>query len=273
MTERPNIRRMHVPERSVEKTFFDPKTEIKEHEWAKILQALESDKNTPGWRVNLIDRAGWIAILDPSNVKIEPKDWRIINDQLGQRKSKMLRDSYARSAAFVKALVPQDFRLNPVDWEMMKVELNEHRNNDASHWIVFAEQAGCMQLIAPGTISISESDWQGMKSALAYYREESIKPDSSSGDPRYCFLRTAVGMHMLDPREPTLETSDWRLLREKLDRSHKVSVVWDFLRDAASLTLLSAERVAITDRGFEITMPTNLSVDKDVAPVPDILAL
>ncbi len=129
------------------------------------------------------------------------------------------------------------------DWESMKADLEHYRGNN---WSAFSMQAMRMKILDPSMdLKIGDLEIEGMKAQLEEYR----------GDDWQSFSAQAMEMKILDP-SIDLNIGDLEIEGMKVDLEHYRGDNWQaFSMQAMEMKILVAEKVEITDKGLEITMP------------------
>lgn len=141
-----------------------------------------------------------------------------------------------------------ELRINDQVWQGAKRELEVFRDYDYGR--IFSLRAMSMKILCPekaAELGIDDRVWQGMKQVLEEYR----------GNNWRNFASQAVCMKILCPEkaaELEIGETDWLGMKQKLGEYRKNHKWWDFADQAMHLTFLAADKVEITDKGFEIIM-------------------
>jgi len=268
--ERLNIKDLTIEEpESREGLPFDPEKEITEEDWGEIKEELERGRDNADL-YEFVKQAAEMKILDPE-VEIRASDeekirmyekidewWKQYGDGLGV---------FSR-ASFLKILYPEvNLGLPKAPWESIKKLLENSRGNSPSN---FLSAAVTIKLCDPNfNIDIDQETKELIEEKLKSEKETDI----------FRFANTAKNLKIIDSDiNLGLDVKTWENLKNELDiirrddyyDHHKNPYKWrSFCELAVDMKILATEKVEVTDKGLEITMPgENKLIESEASIMP-----
>lgn len=244
---------------------FDPEKKITPDDWQNLKIYLEKFRNESRWAF-FGSLAMEMKILFPERteeLKIDDEAWREMKKSLVRRTQTDDVAGATREIAALKVLFPERApsmlkSLGPDKfWVPQKRRLKEYREHRL--WDKFLAHAEKMKIIFPERttkLNIDDATWGNLK--------ESLRTEATDR-----FAKKAAFMRVLSPDrfadlkidKPLFEKSG--VMLEEYRRKND----WlSFLDQAAALKILSAEKVEVTYKGLEITMPKKEQEFKEITP-------
>jgi hypothetical protein len=274
MTERLNVRRMQVPERSESRIIpFDPEKEVTEEDWG-IIEGFRSGYLERGeWR-EFLNVASSIKILDPDKCPpLSDKTLQAIYESELAPYEQDLRKEYFENLYRLKLIDPSQTgpNLSQTEKEVLHsyVEADrESTHSDRQSWDYFVHIAAKACVLDPGYIpDIPRDDRIGITKRL----EELRRLDSLDG-----WIGLASSLRIILPNFTTdvvISPGEWDEIKEWYHDNKTTPSRKRMLYKAAQLKILAAEELKITDHGLEITMRKDVGIERESKPQPEALQL
>ena len=239
---------------------FDPERDITEEDWQGMEKKLEEYRQPTKWNC-FAEQAMAMKILDPAkDLKLDQAAWQGMIDSLKSSELKLnFIGEFSTQAMQMKILDPTyDLNLDQAAWQKMRNWLEKFRQAD---WREFTSQAMAMKILDPTMdLKLDQAAWQGMRDDL----EECRQDDYFSS-----FYYQAMRMKILDPKiDLNLNQGIWQKMIDELQESKQINSAYSFSIRAMQMKILAAEKVEVTDKGLEITMPTPKFIS-GVSPLPE----
>lgn len=256
---------------------FDPERDIHETGWKILIgvardmvadrRRLELSGLTNDWGWLEVEELTWLKVLSPerfSAANLVDKDLEdsIFNDALRQREQNRMSD-FTELAMYIKILFPERFdQLNMEgNWTALKSQFDRDRQHPVT-WN-FLTTAFFIRAVFPNRQSELSLDQEAGNTLLSFV-------DSLGQNGR---LITRAYFKILFPQivnNPNQE--DQEMFNRRINWLNKGSINYAYLTlDAASMKILSADEVKMTDKGLEVAMvKPKPSYSETVQPLPEV---
>jgi len=255
MNERLNIRRMQTPETSAESGPFDPRRDISKAERQEMIDRFRSSESVSTLRdlkilfqdeAPTFTDARWASLIEAFR--------NIESQSMGSEWM-----SHLRSVAAAKIAFPQGvFMLSERAEEALNSEVERNRKSD---WHSLAFRAVAKHILFPDkpvlTPEESRKLFKDAQNALSYFLEASEKRNRIERNRMGWAIRRAADVRILVPSSKFIITpEEWTRLREILVqvRAEDTSLnLEEFSGFAASLAIVAADTIRLTDDGLKLT--------------------
>jgi len=257
--ERINIKDLTIEEpESQDGLPFDPERDITAENWKLLENNLEKCRENKDWG-NFACYGMEMKILNPSfDLKVDDTTWQEIHDYY-----KKHRDIYFSSYHLVMAMkvLNPSFSIDHNDlwWKAVKSDL-QFQKNDKHGFDNFCFRAMAVKILDPSfDVEVNQKDWEKMEKRVKEIEE-------IGGESR---IDVAAAMKILDSNtELNISEKAWGQMQQTLKKFLEREVVspsytGGFSRIAMELKLIAAQKVRVTDKGLEITMPQKLGEHED----------
>jgi len=247
-----NIHELAVEEPEKESgAIFDVERDITFDDRAKMHNRLEE------LRTNWVEFAKVAA--DMTVIGEKPKmthhDLLKIEDELYFRRRKKDWKIFTGVAVFLAKLGHKPNLLSE-DVEGMKKQTEEYRLYANSSYSQFADMVEAMKFFGQD-VNMSDRDWEFLEQGVRMSKLDFIGNNENNFNGR-----SAGGYFAQDiilGRDPKVTKEELILMKKDLDRCRNITTDhysgYELAELAASLTIITAEKVEITDDGLKITMP------------------
>ncbi|KKP33210.1 MAG: hypothetical protein A2360_04845 [Candidatus Staskawiczbacteria bacterium RIFOXYB1_FULL_32_11] len=252
------------PEKKSE-VFFDFEKEITEEDWGEMeknMQRLLDDAN--------YNNVPWVAM----NMKIirpdyEPKfDWRVMQkitaDINIQRELGEWRDFF--SLAMEMKFVDPNYNSSIAFPELLGIKRELEKCKNKQNWDNFSAIAMQIKIIDPINCSdflgLDSNVWDSMFRSLKNYKDNNMWNE---------FVNQATHMKVIDPKiDLDISESDWDNIRKKINFERNLGRGISFSNLVARVKILAAEKLEVTDKGLEITMPKqSVGLQRETPAIPE----
>ena len=256
-----NIHDLTIEEPEKQETFFDPEKEITREDWEAMKDQLDECRRK-GDVFSFASRAAAMKIIKPEmRIQITDAQYENIKKSLeGWRKSNL--SGFFQFAMSLKIIDPE-FDIGPYvgDQSEIRNDFQEKKNNafKIGEFIGMAAKAKVVAPIRVGENSIEPETWEKIREHLRNSRKKLTRN----------FTEKASQVKILNPKEDlNLTQEDWDEMSQLL-RDLRGDDMYNFSEQAMAMKILAAEKVEITAKGLEITMPKRELSATETPPVPE----
>jgi len=274
MNERMNVRRMQVPDKdSREKLAFDARREVTPDDWRGMQRELKEMRNSGDWP-GFASLSAHMKILDSSvrqpryrqdaeNLADKVKEFTVAFDQITfEMPSEM------KLAGFTDGV------MNAERESAIRARLNGFKDSikrgtatsaDASDIYVLA----CIKILKPQMqtpILADKAFWEKVEWYLQQRRD--VAPFGAAMQ----LADLLRDIKILYPERQMIHVEEWGPFRDELEKMRQQGQWPLFAKLAASMKILAAKDVHITENGIELEMTTP-ELDEKLKPIPDSLEL
>ncbi len=192
---------------------------------------------------------------------ITDKDWELMKARLEHYRNANNWLDFSFQAMEMKILDPSiDLNIGEPEIEGMKVDLEHYRGN---YWLDFSLQAMRMKILDPSIdLNIGEPEIEGMKAKLEEYRNINNWRAFSFQAMRMKILDSSIDLNI---GKPEIEG-----MKVQLEECRNPNNWSNFSTQAMGMKILVAEKVEITEKGLEITMPKKKKpLRSETPPMPE----
>ena len=258
-----NIHDLTVEEPEKQGIVFDLEREISKEDWEMIKDQLMEYKKTRQWAA-FDNTAAHMKILDPSielgldeHILAESKESLKGFQGFGDKNW----DYFTAQASDIKILYPEaDLNLDEAAWQEMRAVLENDRV-EKRLWHLPLQMMRMKILDPSADISLNTEDRNMLLQELKTYK---------SFDNAVEFAATASATKAVDSKvDVGLDQKTWNQIKDLVE-TNKNKKDWNgVLILTMFMKFLVSEKVEITDKGVEITMPEKKLADTEVPLVPE----
>lgn len=249
-----NIHELTIGEPEKESALpFDAEKDISPGEW-EIIMSYIKNKNGPDWIQSVMQ----MKVLKPDyDLNLDEQAKQFLKNEFERGKG-LLPHIFALKAAAIKLVDPTlKMNIDGETWERMEEKLDVFRN--IQDWSQFLNLAFAMKILEKNyKVDISKKEYKAIMDQFA---------DDTKHNEGWRIAATMAQLRVVDPnRNLKIDDAAWECMHHQLE-DWRFGDYDGFFQIAVDMQILAAEKVEVTDKGLEITMPArNLQIETPQIP-------
>jgi hypothetical protein len=262
-----------APEQSPE-VVFNPEKEITAEDLDVMMKNLDECRKNADW-YRLLSAATEIKIISPGkDVELDKTALQEIRRNIEKTGNEYAKDE---KAMLLRILRPNE--KVDLDIEAMNAQLEEFKRRgrlglepgaEFAHgysllsWESVVKQAMRMKILNPEReINLNDDDWKNIEAYLEAIKQRAVEQNPEQAKQHSwwnSFAADAAAIKVVRPDLLSLDATAWQGMREALEAERQISAKPEYKGHnvgylASAMTILSAEKIEITDKGLEIKQP------------------
>ena len=252
--------------------WFDAEREITPSDWRTLKENLESeilkDSNDNDQLMTYAEDATTLALLFP-----QKRHELHIPPDIGVRLQSVLHgntDYHVEllvSSMLLRVLAPELIdKMLEGNTQSILNKLDTHARG--GHWVSYFTDASNLAMLSPKAVRPWSADQQASSGGEWEKLVELLHEATDEGD----IMRRVLVVRILFPdrgADIRLDAKTLRFFRTQLDQYRRKKRWDDFAACAVALKIATAERIDITERGLDITMPPKIPLTATIPPLPE----